>query len=389
MIDLMRHVRALADEIGPRGSTGPGEAAAAIYIESVMRRFTPQVWAEPFRSFSSFSWPYGLLLLGGLLGGALIWWAPAWGALLAAVVALFYLLQTLGAVELGLLFRKRASRNVIGVVAPSGPVRHRIVLMAHYDSAKTAINFSPSQVPYFRLTFLLITGAILALPLLGVLALAVGDAPWIRWAVILATAYLAVAFLTVVDREVRGKYTPGANDNGSGVATMLGLCEELSGNPLRHTEVWCVATGCEEVGMMGARAFLDRHGHMLRDAHFIILDNHGKGEVRYTEGEGMLRVLPSDPGLVKLAREVARRHPAWKVGPARQVLMPTDAAPALRRGFRAIALLAYDQRGFLPNWHWHTDTSDNVDPACLAVVVKLVGEMARTLDRQATETGAV
>lgn len=380
MSDLMRHVRALSEEIGPRGSTGPGEAAAAAYIAGAMRSFTHQVWTEPFRSFSSFSWPWGLIMGGCTTGALLLWWSPSFGLVLTALFAVLFLLQTLGRIELGLLFSLRPSQNVIGIVPPAGVVRGRLVLVAHYDSAKTAFNFSPGQVPYFRVSFLVITASILILPALGLLTLAFPAVEWARWVAVLPTLYLFGSLLTIVDREWRGRYTRGANDNASGVAAMLGLGEEFSERPLDHTEVWCVATGCEEVGMMGARAFLDKHGHMLKDAHFIILDNHGAGRVKYTVGEGMLRVLPSDPLLVQIARDVAQRHPEWGVTATCHLMMPTDATPVLGRGFKAIALLAFDENGLLPNWHWHTDVVENIDPRCLDVAAGFVREMARAID---------
>ena len=58
-------------------------------------------------------------------------------------------------------------------------------------------------------------------------------------------------------------FSPGANDNASGVAVALALAKELSKKPLSHTEVHLAITGCEEVGAYGMAAFLEQHAAQL------------------------------------------------------------------------------------------------------------------------------
>jgi hypothetical protein len=49
-------------------------------------------------------------------------------------------------------------------------------------------------------------------------------------------------------------YSPGTDDKASGVGSILGLAERLASEPPRHTEVWIVTDGYEELrGTLGIR----------------------------------------------------------------------------------------------------------------------------------------
>src|SRR6185295_992934 len=52
---------------------------------------------------------------------------------------------------------------------------------------------------------------------------------------------------------------PGANDNLTGVATLLGVAERLRETPVQGVRVILVSAGSEESFMEGSRAFLRRH----------------------------------------------------------------------------------------------------------------------------------
>ena len=56
-------------------------------------------------------------------------------------------------------------------------------------------------------------------------------------------------------------------------------------------------------------AFLRQHEHELQDAMIVNLDSIGVGELKYITGEGMIKVLSSDPELLMLSAETARENP--------------------------------------------------------------------------------
>jgi hypothetical protein len=147
---------------------------------------------------------------------------------------------------------------------------------------------------------------------------------------------------------------------------------------LTEKEVWFVATGAEEVGTFGMRAFLKEHGPDLRDASIINLDNIGAGSVAYVTSEGMARHYDSDRRLLSAARRAVREADLPVKGHVYRGLS-TDATPALARGYHAMSVMAFDVNGRLPNWHWATDTVDNVSEDTIETAVEFVAALIKEL----------
>ena len=133
---------------------------------------------------------------------------------------------------------------------------------------------------------------------------------------------------------------------------------------LVEKEVWFVGTGAEEVGTVGMKAFLREYGPELKDALIVNLDNLGTGNLYYITREGMAKRYYADRRLVGAARRAARENDLPVKGREYRGLS-TDATPALARGFRAMSVMAFDINGRLPNWHWSSDTADQVSEGAL------------------------
>jgi hypothetical protein len=147
---------------------------------------------------------------------------------------------------------------------------------------------------------------------------------------------------------------------------------------LVEKEVWFVATGAEEVGTVGMKAFLATYGRELADAVIINLDNVGSGAVAYITREGMATRYEADRRLVGATRRAVREADLPVKGREYHGLS-TDATPALARGFRAMSVMAFDINGRLPNWHWTTDTADGVSEGNLQASVDLVAAIIKEL----------
>jgi hypothetical protein len=147
---------------------------------------------------------------------------------------------------------------------------------------------------------------------------------------------------------------------------------------LVEKEVWFVATGAEEVGTVGMKAFLATYGRELADAVIINLDNVGSGAVAYITREGMAKRYEADRRLVGATRRAVREADLPVKGREYRGLS-TDATPALVRGFRAMSVMAFDINGRLPNWHWATDTADAVSESNLQTSVDLVTAIIKEL----------
>jgi hypothetical protein len=559
MPEAIEHIRVLADRIGPRPATTDAEAEAADYIEGVFRDRGLEVERQEFDCPRTYSWAYvsyhALTIGAAVLSGWLAW--PAFVIALLSAVLLWGDLST--RFGLSRFMPKGPSQNVIARHVPRvrrGERMRKVVVVAHYDSARSSLAFSPGLVKSFSTTFGLMKWLTTAVPLVilvGALPWTEAWRPWTWYAALATSAYLLVPLLINLHREFLMKAVDGANDNASGVATMLavmqatvpepderathpiarrsmdetiedddealeyrpmadgtgaprakevlgefgdlswdetterrpapaaappepeeeddrlwdeeqdegqerldlgvemadGASEEESAEPherrglrdwlglgkgfdvraegknigswgnfgsdddedefgfkagdaggevqvddiaaqirrrvtdgvdreLSEKEIWFVATGAEESGTWGMQEFLTAHGEELKDALIINIDNVGSGAVHWVTEEGMARRHHCDRRLASTARRVAAEENLPVRGRAYRGLS-TDATPALARRYRAMSVMAFDINGRLPNWHWNTDTVENVSQETVDTAVKFVTGLLRAL----------
>jgi hypothetical protein len=197
-----------------------------------------------------------------------------------------------------------------------------------------------------------------------------------------ALALLAVGggLALLVERELRGEDVPGASDNASGCGVVAQLAVECAARPLRHTRVDVLISGSEEVGVRGARSYVRAHRADVPRPTFVNFDTVG-GDVplTYVLREGAPLGRRASPRLVRLAEKIARRRPDLGLRPAAGTPgLPTDVTVALAGGLEGITFLA--QGRTVPNYHWPTDTFENVEPRTIARALEVGRELLAELD---------
>ena len=152
---------------------------------------------------------------------------------------------------------------------------------------------------------------------------------------------------------------PGANDNASGVATVLRLAERYSGR-LEHFDVWVVFPGAEEGLLLGMREWIRKHRRELDRERtvFLNVDIAGNGTVRWIEKEGFVLALRYHPTLVQMCEEIAEEGAQARGMISRHA---TDALAARSAGFPAITITARNALDYAPHYHQPTDTPDRID----------------------------
>jgi hypothetical protein len=240
MAEIMHHVRALADEIGPRPTTTDAERRAASYLESVFaaRGLSPEV--QEFDSVRTYAWAYVLYNVLTLLSAWAAGFKPflVWPAFALAAIVAFFMWSDLDT-RWGLtrLMPKGPSQNVIARHIPKtrrGDRVRKIIVVAHYDSARSSLAFAPGMVSGFPITFTLMKFCTFAVPVMVfAMALPVTSSlrPWLWYATMGVSAYLIIPVLINMHREFMMPFVAGANDNASGVAAMLGVMERIVGEP--------------------------------------------------------------------------------------------------------------------------------------------------------------
>ncbi|MBI3977439.1 MAG: DUF4910 domain-containing protein [Chloroflexi bacterium] len=162
---------------------------------------------------------------------------------------------------------------------------------------------------------------------------------------------------------------PGANDNGSGTATVIELARATAGRPYPFT-LRFMLFDAEELGLLGSRAYVRGLSDADREAivAMINLDMVGVGDA--------LRFGGSDD-LEQLALDLAKEEgvPAGRLGQA--LRGASDHASFSAVGVPAIFFYRIED----PNYHTADDKPEFVKPEHLAVagnlVLKLLDRLAR------------
>ena len=380
--NLMPHVRALAQEIGPRPAGHVEEERARQYILGALDNLGyGQVEALTFPAHDTWGYALGNPLALGLLSNLL----PKRGRLLGglATLACTYTLwdaMRINKQPLSALSPQRPSATLIVRIPPAETPRRTLVMLAHTDSNKHRPSFSPALKKALPGAATFALGSLLSNGLAQV-AEAFGGGRGAR-RLRTASAVGIVASLAITLLDELGGYVPGANDNASAVACALGLAAHLRDHPLQHTEVWLAFTGAEEVGCLGAHALLDRYGEELRDAWFLDFEMVGSHEIAYVtrhSGFALVTAYRPDPESLAWAEATARRHPELGIG-GREMIIGEEVGALRSRGFRGLCLSGVGPDGWLENWHQHSDNIDNLVAAGLEKAARFAWAMMQELD---------
>jgi Peptidase family M28 len=376
---------------------GPGtdaERRAANMLAGRLRGIGRRVQIEPFFTHPQYAIVHLIHAAMGVAGSVIATVQPAVGFSLVflAAISTYLDLNTRLYLVRSLLFR-RVSQNVVSPgTNPDAPAR--VVLMAHYDAARTGYIFSKAsnrirRLPErlrlglgpFRIFFWL--GLAPLPPILGA-RMAGLDPTWLSAVQAVPTIILIVAGFLLVDIAL-SDIVPGAYDNASGVAAALSAADELIANPPDNLDVWVVLAGSEESFCEGSRAFVRsrRKDFERATTAFVNVDSVSYGGVAYEISQGPVISLPHDRQLIELCEALAASGAGGGARPIRHPLLD-DALPARVRRMRAITLRTTDPNGNLAPWY-HTldDVPEQVDPEALTRATEFVVSLVRLIDRDA------
>ncbi|MBW3594144.1 MAG: M28 family peptidase [Actinobacteria bacterium] len=385
-------LREVIEKLAPveRRSCSDGERHAAAWIADRLRDAGCDVSVEHEEAWGP--WPPNLIGVGlvATLGALLVIFKRRLKGIFYSLVALAGLIDE---VQNGpRLFRRifRTKKKTINVVATTGDrsATRTLVVLAHHDAAQTGAVFNQSwamalhemnpqlmtrsknQIPQWWLG--------VAPPLLTIVSAVTRWRRPARWAFRLAL--LGTAAVWDIDRSPT---VPGANDNLSGVATLVGLAEALKERPVEGLRVILVSAGAEEALQEGIRAYLDRHRAELDHATtwFLNTDTVGSPHLVLLEGEGPIWMEDyTDPTFRSLVAECAvARGIDLEVGVRARA--STDGIIPSRAGYPTATLVSVMPWRLPGNYHLMTDTPGNVEYSTIVDTVRLAYAVGERLAR--------
>ena len=372
---------------GNRSTATEHERKAAQYLKSALEKAGYAATLEEFNSPSTFSWTYLVIYLGfaGSIPLSLFLPLPAIVIFLVTLVLFLGEQTTMFSPLTNVVFARGKSSNVMGKPQKEGAKPGRTVwLVAHYDTSKTSLAFSPASVPFLRPLFafslLLLAGAFVLILFTYHTGLA-SRLP-VKIFFYFCGAYFFYLAAMMFERELRGKPVQGAADNATGVAIACELASRFAEKPLAKTGLRVLLTGAEEVEMVGMHHFIQKHGRELsqENDYFVNFDSIGDGGVCWITKEGMIRPLPASEKLLKICESLAAQEKFKSVKGCPYTALTLDTLVARSRGYQVISFMALTEQGFPRPWHWFDDTLEKVDLAKLSLCADFAEEMVRRLD---------
>ena len=383
-------MREVVEKLAPvhRPPCSDGERHAAAWIADRLREAGCDVSVEHEDAWGP--WPPNLFALGlmGTFGALLVMFKRRLRGFLYATAALAGLVDE---VQNGPRFFRRLFRvkkRTVNVVATTGDrdATNTLVVLAHHDAAQTGAIFnqgwamslhemkpdlmtrSKNQIPQWWLG--------VVPPVLTILSAITHWRRPARWAVALG----ALGTATVWD-IMRSATVPGANDNLSGVASLVGLAEVIRNEPIEGLRVVLVSAGSEESLQEGIRAYMDRHRGQLEPGRtwFLNTDTVGSPHLVLLEGEGPVWMEDyTDPTFRSLIAACAEQEGiALETGVRARA--STDAIIPSRAGYPTATLVSVMPWRLPGNYHLMTDTPGNVEYPSIVDAIRLSYSVGRKL----------
>jgi hypothetical protein len=390
-VDPQQEIQQLVEFEGRAPGTD-AERRAASHLSARLEQMGRGNEVEPTSIWPRSAITHTIHALIGIVGSVVAVNAPFIGTLIVLVALVSAFGDLTGSFFLiRRLTGARASQNVVS--ATGGDKPGTLYLVAHYDAGRGGTVFGklwerraaysqrvrrPLGVyePFFWSLVVVLVCSILRI--IGM------EATFITVIQFLATVVLIVSVPLLIDSAL-SDVSPGANDNASGVATVLRLAERYGG-ALENLDVRVLFTGAQEAQMLGMRSFLKRHKGELDAARTIFLgvDEVGNGTVRYVSREGYVFTYPYHPALLELCDEIAERDEEEGRFKARRLKSrgAGDAHAARSAGFPAVSISCLNALDYAPNHHRATDTPDQIDPDALERAYGFCSELIELIDER-------
>ncbi len=268
--------------------------------------------------------------------------------------------------------KKHWSKNIFVQISSPTP-KQDILVLAHYDSKSQVFSGWLRILIYYLggILSLLGNGAGIYLGL----RLLTGEG-YVSWGVVIFLFPALVDLLPLFNRT--SNLSPGAVDNAGAVGVIFALAKEFKALSLKKTRLWLVLTGAEELGLIGARNFLERHQKELdpQKTYVINLDGLGSGyKICALARLGFPGRKTSSALNQKISQLALKRALAFRLIKA-SIGFSTDAQPFLKKGYQAVSL------GCLGRWiHTCNDRLDKLIVQNLSDYYQLIKDLILWLDQ--------
>jgi Peptidase family M28 len=254
------------------------------------------------------------------------------------------------------------SHNLVIKHKNATPKAKKLILMAHWDTAPISLLYRPEMVGNFRKSLKMSLILMMVAQFLAISQFLIPNDFLLLVSNILALYFIIQGITATIDFFRLG-YSNGASDNATGVAVAIETAKKLWAKNLQNLDIELVITGAEEVGMIGARAYMKAHyQEFTKETYLINFDTLGSGDLKIITQTGSWSTIVYDNELVKTAKEITTKIASLnEVKTGAWHTADFDSVWFQRAGIPSLTLAALDKNGRMPNIHRPTDILANVD----------------------------
>lgn len=361
-----------------RAVASVSEKPAQEYLKSLFAHDT--VIEQPFRTHKNYLITVWWLILGTVAGLILTYffsWAGTLLTLFFAYAALAYFNWYPSPVS---SFPPLVETKNL-YIKEAGTRKKRVLLMAHYDTAPISFLYTIKMVGSFRQSLIINQFIILASFLVSLL-FSVFHHEILGYLLWVLSAYFILQLAVASVDFLRFGYSNGASDNATGVAAAVMTFNQMKAHALENVAVDVLLTGAEEVGMIGAKAFYEKHKNDLEGTFVLNFDTLGKGSLRVITETGSFTSIKYENVLSQIGQEIIATDPDFKhITTGAWHTADFDSVWFNRGGVPTLTLAALDENGRMPNIHRETDVLANVDFKPMHDAIALASAMILKLDK--------
>jgi len=387
---MLDYIKDVIHRFGGRESGSKAEAEAQAYTAGILEAYCEKVQVQKFTAALEAHF-------GALKVFSVLYWlslyvfathyhqSKAIAMLLSGVNAAVFLAHfVLRKRWFDLFFPKMNSSNVEGVIEPKDEVKSTLIISGHMDSVReyqwwyhlksagVALNLIGSFAILLQAVYFAGAWAYSYFGIMNGLALL----PYYLL-ILVAPALLSLFFK---DGE---EVVDGAIDNLSGVALALEMAKVFSVESLQHTRLRIVSFGSEEVSLRGSEAYVQAYKDRLLEEKAVLINIDGiKNDQQLSILSGELNTLVRFPEDLVQKMEASFKASDVPFQITKLPIGATDASAFALGGLPALSIIGLDTKKYDETYHTRLDTVENLDPAGLEAVRKVLIHFIQSWDRQ-------
>jgi len=400
----------VCEEIGPRESGTEPERLAGEMVESELKLYCDTTRREKYIASPT-------AFLGGIRYGSLLvlisiimYWLsllvdidvlpldPIWsflfmiiGISLLVLSVSYFILEVMRYHEtFDFLFPKRESENIVGIIEPKNEVKQSVIISAHHDSAYE-FNLFYYLKRLGQITINIGYGGVVIVFIVSIVKFILN-----LFNIYVDLVFLIFGILFLILLPVIGAYmffhtynsVPGAFDNLSGVAIVLGVGKYLSEHKdefiPKNTRVYLISFAGEEAGLRGAKRYLRKHSEELKKENTKMVNIDSVADTKpiiFVDKEILVGATHDESIYTKLQEVAEKKHIDYKIGSL--PFGATDAAAFSKEGIKATTISGLNLVDELaPYYHTRLDTPDVVKPEALGLVAEICVDYIKEIDEE-------